>query len=120
MNRTGKKYVVDFKSGFGSNQKGNVNRLLLVATIYKNMEENYEPLLFVRAQEDSNNNYFRTLKNSGVWEAFCGESTYEKISEYSGYDLASWIKQNMDWMTDFNSATSNFLRENDLDKYVLW
>ena len=51
--QTGTKYVVDFKSGFGSNEKGNVNRLLLVATIYKNMEESYEPLLFVRAKEDS-------------------------------------------------------------------
>jgi len=30
------KYVVDFKSGFGSNEKGNTNRLLLVATIYQN------------------------------------------------------------------------------------
>lgn len=29
------KYVVDFKSGFGSNEKGNTNRLLLVGAIYK-------------------------------------------------------------------------------------
>ena len=59
------KYVVDFKSGFGSNEKGNTNRLLLVATIYKNLDENYKCLLFVRAEE--NNSYFNTLKNSGIW-----------------------------------------------------
>ena len=51
----GAKYVVDFKSGFGSNEKGNTNRLLLVATIYSNLEENYNCLLFVRAEE--NNSY---------------------------------------------------------------
>ena len=33
-----KKYIVDFKSGFGSNEKGNTNRLLLVGSIYKNIE----------------------------------------------------------------------------------
>lgn len=51
----GQKYVVDFKSGFGSNEKGNTNRLLLVASIYKNLEENFNPLIFVRSAE--NNNY---------------------------------------------------------------
>ena len=34
-----KKYIVDFKSGFGSNEKGNTNRLLLVGSIYQNIEE---------------------------------------------------------------------------------
>ena len=114
------KYVVDFKSGFGSNEKGNVNRLLLVATVYKNMEESFEPLLFVRAEEDSNNNYFQTLKNSGVWQAFCGAETYEKIKEHSRYDLANWIRQNMNWLADFNVETATFLVDNELDKYVLW
>lgn len=61
------KFIVDFKSGFGSNEKGNTNRLLLVASIYKNLEENYRCLLLVRAEEDRNNNYYQTLKNSGIW-----------------------------------------------------
>ncbi len=79
------KYVMDFKSGFGSNEKGNTNRLLLVATIYQNLNENYKCLLFVRAEE--NNSYFNTLKNSGIWEAYCGNEAYEKIKTHSGYDL---------------------------------
>ena len=49
----GQKFVVDFKSGFGSNEKGNTNRLLLVASIYKNISESYECLLFVRAEENN-------------------------------------------------------------------
>ncbi|MGP1438391.1 MAG: hypothetical protein ACTTKH_04905 [Treponema sp.] len=53
-----KKYNVDFKSGFSSNEKGNTNRLLLVATIFKNIDPNYENLLLVRSKEDENNQYF--------------------------------------------------------------
>lgn len=112
------KYVVDFKSGFGSNEKGNTNRLLLVATIYQNLEENYKCLLFVRAEE--NNSYFNTLKNSGIWEAYCGGETYEKIKEYSGYDLKLWTGANIDWANDFNAETTAHFTDNNLLQYLLW
>lgn len=79
------KFVVDFKSGFGSNEKGNTNRLLLVASIYQNLEENYKCMIFVRAAD--NNHYFQTLKNSGIWDAYCGNEAYDKINEYSGFDI---------------------------------
>lgn len=63
----GSRVVVDFKSGFGSNEKGNTNRLLLVASIYKNIEpEDYRCVLLVRSPEDENNHYLQTLKNSGL------------------------------------------------------
>ena len=112
------KYVVDFKSGFGSNEKGNTNRLLLVATIYQNLEDNYKCLLFVRAEE--NNSYFNTLKNSGIWEAYCGNEAYQKIKEYSGYDLKHWTENNIDWANDFNTETTQHLTDNHLLQYLLW
>jgi hypothetical protein len=112
------KYVVDFKSGFGSNEKGNTNRLLLVATIYQNLDENYKCLLFVRAEE--NNSYFNTLKNSGIWDAYCGSEAYEKIKEHSGYDLKSWTDTNIDWATDFNAETTAHFTHNNLLQYLLW
>jgi hypothetical protein len=112
------KYVVDFKSGFGSNEKGNTNRLLLVATIYQNLDFNYKCLLFVRAEE--NNSYFNTLKNSGIWEAYCGSEAYQKISEYSGYNLKQWTETNIDWATDFNAETTQHLTDNNLLQYLLW
>jgi len=114
----GQKYVVDFKSGFGSNEKGNTNRLLLVASIYKNLSEDFKCLLFVRA--DENNSYFNTLKNSGIWDAFCGNEAYQKIREYSGYDLKGWIETNMDWTNDFMPETVVHLEENKLLQYLLW
>lgn len=114
------RFVVDFKSGFGSNEKGNTNRLLLVASIYKNLEENYTCLLLVRAEEDRNNNYFRTLKNSGIWQAYCGTETHAKIKEHSGFDIKQWIEKNIDWSGDFGSDTMQYFRDNDLDQYLKW
>lgn len=112
------KYVVDFKSGFGSNEKGNTNRLLLVATIYQNLDDKYKCLLFVRAEE--NNSYFNTLKNSGIWEAYCGNEAYQKINEYSGYNLKKWTEEHIDWASDFNAETTQHLTDNNLLQYLLW
>lgn len=114
----GKKYVVDFKSGFGSNEKGNTNRLLLVASIYQNLEDNYEPLIFVRAAE--NNNYFNTLKNSGIWSAFSGSETYDELYKYSGFDIRSWINQNVNWAEDLDDDFVEHLEFNDLTQYLTW
>lgn len=114
----GKKYVVDFKSGFGSNEKGNTNRLLLVASIYHNLEENYEPLIFVRSEE--NNNYFNTLKNSGVWSAFSGPDTYEQLKKYSGYDVRAWIDANIKWKEDLDNDFIKHLEKNELIQYLTW
>lgn len=114
----GKKYVVDFKSGFGSNEKGNTNRLLLVASIYHNLEDGYEPLIFVRSNE--NNNYFTTLKNSGIWKAYSGDETYYEIMKYSGYDIKNWINSNITWDSDFNPVFSEFLKEHNLSQYLTW
>jgi hypothetical protein len=65
FSKDGQKYVVDFRSGFGSNGKENLNRLLLAATVYMSLDENYKCMLSVRVQES--NGYFITLKNSDVW-----------------------------------------------------
>jgi len=113
-----KKYVVDFKSGFGSNEKGNTNRLLLVASIYQNLEDNYEPLIFVRAEE--NNNYFTTLKNSGIWNAFSGAETYDELHKYSGFDLRTWITANINWTEDLDDDFVQHLEDNNLTQYLTW
>lgn len=116
----GEKIVVDFKSGFGSNEKGNTNRLLLVASVYKNLEENYKCIILVRSEEDRNNNYFQTLKNSGIWEAYCGDEAYAKIKEYSGFDIKQWITSNINWEDDFKEETILHFRESSLDQYLRW
>ena len=112
------KYNVDFKSGFGSNEKGNTNRLLLVASIYENIEEDYQCLLFVRSAD--NNHYFDTLKNSGVWQAYSSIETYTQINHFTGFDLKTWIENNVNWESDFKNETFNFLNTNELTQYLIW
>lgn len=114
-----KKYVVDFKSGFGSNEKGNTNRLLLVGSIYQNIEnEDYRCLIFVRSTE--NNHYLSTLQNSGVWSTFCGNDTYNQIMNFSGFDIHRWIEQNINWTEDFSASMRLTISSQNLDNYLIW
>ena len=112
-------YNIDFKSGFGSNEKGNTHRLLMVASVYKHLGNN-NCVLIVRANEDQNNHYFRTLKNSTIWEAYCGAEAYSKIKEYTNFDLKTWIDTNINWQEDLSSTMVKHLKDNDLIKYLSW
>lgn len=113
------KYIVDFKSGFGSNEKGNTNRLLLVGSIYQNIEtENYKCLIFVRSTE--NNHYLATLQNSGIWETSCGIDTYSKIQQFTGFDIHGWIENNINWMSDFTPQMRDSVNRNELQNYLIW
>ncbi len=116
----GKKVNIDFKSGFGSNEKGNTNRLLMVATIYRNIGDDYENVLLVRARENQNNHYFQILKGSGVWEAYCGEDAYSKVSDYTGFDLRDWVTININWAEDLLPDTTNYFTINNLLGYLEW
>jgi hypothetical protein len=116
----GKKSNIDLKSGFGSNEKGNTNRLLMVATIYQNLELGYSNYLLVRAPEDRNNHYFRTLRDCGVWQAFCGEEAYAQMYAFTGFDIKSWICANIDWQSDLADDTLNHFQENNLLSYLEW
>ncbi len=114
------KYNIDFKSGFGSNEKGNTNRLLLVATVYKNLNSCYKCILLVRSKEDSNNNYFQTLKKSGIWEAYCGKESYRKIYDYSGFNIEDWINTNVNWKKDLDKDFLLHIKNNNLEQYLIW
>ncbi|MEX0727109.1 MAG: hypothetical protein WD065_12610 [Planctomycetaceae bacterium] len=117
----GIRHVIDCKSGFGSNEKGNTNRLLLVASIYRNIEKDeYRCMMFVRSKEDENNHYLQTLKRSGLWEVFCGSETYPKVLEYSGFDLGQWTSTNIDWDHDLSPDFYNYLKSANLDRYLTW
>ncbi|MEW8980840.1 MAG: hypothetical protein AB2388_03705 [Bacillus anthracis] len=118
--KNGVQYNVDFKSGFNSNEKGNTNRLLMVGSIYKKLDPEYENIILVRAEENDNNHYLQTLKNSTQWNVYCGQETYDKIEELTGFPLKSWIRQNIDWENDLDSETIEYLRENNLNQYLRW
>lgn len=114
------KYVVDFKSGFRSNEKGNTNRLLIVASVYKILDEGHKCLLFVRSVEERNNHYLQTLKRSGLWNVYCSQETYEQMKKFTGFDLATWLKKNVIWKKDFDTKMYSHLKQNDLVQYLEW
>lgn len=117
----GTKYVIDFKSGFGSNEKGNTNRLLLVASIYRNLErEDYRCVMFVRQKEAENNHYLLTLKKSGLWEVSCGHEAYEGIRKLSGFDIQAWVRKHVDWRNDLSGETLQELESRQLTQYLRW
>lgn len=113
-------YNCDFKSGFSSNEKGNTNRLLLVASIYHSLSEEEKTLLFVRQNEDENNHYLITLKNSPYWDVYCGNDGYAAMKEFTGFDMRTWLDQNADWEGDISPEFRRHLKENDLLKYLTW
>lgn len=112
------RYVVDFKSGFGSNEKGNTNRLLMVGEVYQILNSNFKCLIFVRSTD--NNHYLQTLQNSGIWETYTGSRTYDKIKEFTGYDIERWINNNINWLQDLNRDMVTHIQSNDLGKYLIW
>lgn len=113
-------YDVDYKSGFSSNEKGNTNRLLQVASIYNSFFENHKNLIFVRQPEEENNHYLQTLKNSPYWQVFCADEAYEAIAHFTGFNLKKWMNVNMDWVNDISPQFREFLHRNALLKYLTW
>lgn len=113
-------YNCDFKSGFSSNEKGNTNRLLLVASIYNSLGEIERTILFVRQPEDDNNHYLQTLKNSPYWDVYCANDSYAAIKEFTGFDMRKWLDENADWQNDISEELKLHLQKNDLLKYLTW
>lgn len=113
-------YNCDFKSGFSSNEKGNTNRLLSVASIYRAIGEKEKMVLFVRQEEEENNHYLQTLKKSGYWDVFCADEAYEKMKDFTGFDLRKWLNENVQWEDDIDESLKRYLQENNLLKYLTW
>ena len=113
-------YVIDFKSGFGSNEKGNMLRLRTVGKAYRLWNSDTRLLFLVR--QEQNNNYLNVIKREGLWEVHCGSDAYAQIDEITGSNL-SLIRENI---IDFESDLSKgFLRDlgahlSDLSSYLRW
>lgn len=114
------RYVIDFKSGFGSNEKGNTERLLTVAKIFATLPEKHECILVIRAAEGEGNNYLKVLKSSGLWKVYCGADAYAYMQTVTGFDLATWIRNNVDFKSDMETSAYNHLADSELIKYLVW
>ncbi len=113
-------HVIDFKSGFGSNEKGNMLRLLTVGRAYRIWDHRTKLMLLVR--QDENNNYLKVLLRSKLWEVHTGANTYKKIEEITGADVQSIREGVIDWRADLSPEFYNYLKSQptDLTAYLAW
>lgn len=113
-------HVIDFKSGFGSNEKGNTLRLLTVGKAYKLW--NHEAKLLFLVRQRQNNNYLNVIRRSGLWEVHCGEEAYNKIGELTGADM-TYIRSNIvNFREDLSPELWKDLASHlsDLSSYLEW
>ena len=113
-------HVVDFKSGFGSNEKGNTLRLLAVGRAYKLWNPNTQLFLLVRQEE--NNNYLNVIRRSGLWTVYCGVAAYREIQRLTGADMVELRGSVIDFQNDLSPAFFEDIggQLSDLRSYLNW
>lgn len=113
-------HVIDFKSGFGSNEKGNTLRLQTVGRAYKLWNPDTKLLFLVRQEE--NNNYLNVIKRSGLWDVRCGASAYQTIDELTGSNISLIREEIIDFQNDLSDEFWKELSSHlsDLTGYLNW
>lgn len=113
-------HIIDFKSGFGSNEKGNMLRLLTVGRAYKIWDHRTRLMLLVR--QEANNNYLNVLRKSKLWDVYTGVAAYQQIEELTGGDIQSVRDQVINWERDLSPSFYQFLKAQptDLTTYLEW
>ncbi|PQP84181.1 hypothetical protein C0Q44_06195 [Paenibacillus sp. PCH8] len=113
------KVIIDFKGSYGSNEKGNKERLLTVARVYDMLNKNkltdksYRCILAVRTVESSGHNYLRQLESSGLWTVMRGNEVYNMIHKYTGFDVLNLIRvYNLNIVDDLDKPTAEYMRKN--------
>lgn len=113
-------YVIDFKSGFSSNEKGNTQRLRMVGNAYRLWNPDTTLILLVR--QEANNHYLEALKREGLWKVYCGEDAYSRIDELTGSNIRIMKKQIVDFSNDLSTRFWEDLNAQlpDLAGYLRW
>ena len=116
----GTPHIIDFKSGFGSNEKGNTLRLQTVGRAYKIWNPNTKLFLLVR--QEQNNNYLNVIKRSGLWDVLCGDAAYSVIDELSGSNTLALRREIIDFQADLSDVFWSDLSSHlsDLTAYLKW
>lgn len=111
-------HVIDFKSGFGSNEKGNMLRLKTVGQAYKLWNPDTKLMLLVR--QATNNNYLSVLERMNLWEVHTGTAAYNQVSAMTGADM-QWVRDNViDWQADLSPEFHGFLDSENILSYLEW
>ncbi len=113
-------HVIDFKSGFGSNEKGNTLRLLTVGRTYKLWDPSTK--LFFLVRQEVNNNYLNVIRRSGLWDVRCGSAAYQTIDDLTGANITSIRNNIVNFERDLSPEFWHYLSTHlsDLRIYLQW
>lgn len=116
----GQPHVIDFKSGFGSNEKGNTIRLQTVGKAYRLWNPDTKLLFLVRQEE--NNNYLNVIRRGGLWDVRCGAQAYAAIDDLTGTDIRELRRTVIDFEHDLSPSCWTDLSSqlSDLTSYLRW
>lgn len=116
----GNPHVIDFKSGFGSNEKGNMLRLRTVGKAYRLWNADTKLLFLVR--QEQNNNYLNVIKREGLWDVHCGQDAYDQIEQLTGAPMNRIRSEVVSFEDDLSANFWNDLNEHlsDLSGYLKW
>ena len=105
----GRAHVIDFKSGFGSNEHGNKERIVAIGNALQIWDPAIRLLLLVR--QERNNHYLRAIAQGGVWEVVCGDAAYDTIAGITGADVAEVRRGAVDFGADLAPTLHRHLRD---------
>jgi len=113
-------HVIDFKSGFGSNEKGNTLRLLTVGRTYRLWNPSTQ--LFFLVRQEANNNYLNVIRRSGLWDVRCGTAAYQTIDDLTGANITSIRDDIVNFERDLSPEFWHYLSTHlsDLRAYLRW
>lgn len=113
-------HIIDFKSGFGSNEKGNMLRLDAVGKAYRVWNSKTRLMLLVR--QNINNNYLEVLRKKGLWEVHTGSDAYDQMAAITGVDIQQIRARVISWGTDLSPSFLHHLKNQatDLTTYLEW
>lgn len=113
-------HVIDFKSGFGSNEKGNMLRLRTVGKAYRLWNPETKLLFLVR--QEQNNNYLKVIKREGLWDVHCGRDAYAQIDAITGSNMNLIRDEVVDFEADLSNGFWGDLNSHlsDLSGYLRW
>jgi hypothetical protein len=118
FNLNNRNHIIDFKSGFGSNEKGNTLRLIAVGRAYRHWDQNVNLLFLVRQNE--NNNYLETIRRSNLWAVHCGDDAYRKVDELTDAGICEVRREAIDFRSDLSESFWSYLVQNDIAHYLDW
>ena len=110
-------HVIDFKSSFNSNEKGNVQRLKTIGALYKLWKPDSKLYILMR-QGRENNPYLMHLEPN--WTVLCGNDAYAEIKRVTHVDLQGWIKKHVRFKEHLDRSFYKHLEKESLVKYLSW